>query len=340
MPPNTFSNPVYRAYLADPFCLLHDGTYYAVGTGETVTHAAHASGRVVPMLRSKDLQHWEPVGPVLVPPPEEVGGSFWAPELAYHDGTFYLYYHPNGNGHGFHIRVATSTMPEGPYTDTGRPMTDVRRNPFAIDATTFRDDDGQWYMYYATDFYDADATTFRGTALVVDRMKSMTELADHPQTVMRAHWQWQIYERDRLMGGLRADWYTLEGPCVTKHDGKYYCLYSGGNYQNETYGVDYLVADHPMGPWREAGQFRGPQVTRTMPGKIIGPGHCGLVRSPDDKQDDLIYHAWNDAMTERQVWVDPLVWTDHGPQVERFAAYIRARSLEAEAKAARAAGGD
>ncbi len=160
-------------------------------------------------------------------------------------------------------------------------MTDVRRNPFAIDATTFRDDDGQWYMYYATDFYDSDATTFRGTALVVDRMKSMTELEGHPQTVMRAHWQWQVYERNRLMGGVRADWFTLEGPCVTKHDGKYYCLYSGGNYQNETYGVDYLVADHPMGPWREAGQFRGPQVTRTVPGQIIGPGHCGLVKSPD-----------------------------------------------------------
>ena len=76
MPPNTFSNPVYKAYLADPFCLLHDGTYYAVGTGEKETRGEDASGRVVPMLRSKDLQHWEQVGPVLVPPPEEVGGEF------------------------------------------------------------------------------------------------------------------------------------------------------------------------------------------------------------------------------------------------------------------------
>ena len=85
-----------------------------------------------------------------------------------------------------------------------------------------------------------------------------------------------------------------------------------------------------MGPWREAGQFRGPQVTRTVPGQIIGPGHCGLVKSPDGKLDCLIYHAWNNAMTERQVWVDPIIWTDEGPQVERFAAYIQARSREAE----------
>ena len=118
-------------------------------------------------------------------------------------------------------------------------MTDVAEtNHFAIDSDVFRDDDGQWYLFYATDFYDSDATTFRGTALVIDRMKSMTELEGHPQVVMRAHWQWQIFLRDGLMGGKVADWYTLEGPSVVKRGGRYYCFYSGGNYQNDTYGVD------------------------------------------------------------------------------------------------------
>ena len=91
------------------------------------------------------------------------------------------------------------------------------RNDFAIDSDAFIDDDGQAYLFYATDFYDSDATTFRGTALVMDRLDpGMTSLAGEPRTVMRAHWPWQIFERDRLMGGVRADWYTLEGPCVVK----------------------------------------------------------------------------------------------------------------------------
>ena len=333
-PPSTFSNPVHKGYLADPACLLHEGTYYAVGTGVAEAGGTYQPSRVVPMLRSKDLQRWEPVGPVLAPPAEEVGGQFWAPELAYDQGTFYLYYHASGNGHGFRIRVATSKTPEGPYTDIGRPMTDVLRNNFAIDSAFFRDDDGQRYLFYATDFYDSDATTFRGTALVVDKMKSMTELAGHPQTVMRAHWQWQVYQRNRLMGGVRADWYTLEGPSVVKHGGKYYCLYSGGNYQNDTYGVDYLVADQLSGPWREAGQFRGPQIMRTIPGEVIGPGHNGLVKSPDGKRDYILYHAWNEAMTERQLWADPLVWTDDGPHIERFAARIQKCNRQAEAEQA------
>ncbi len=329
--PTEFSNPVCPAYLADPFCFLHEGTYYAIGTGAAETGAAHLPDKVIPMVKSRDLQRWEEIGPVLEPPPEERGGSFWAPEIAYSDGMFYLYYHASGNGLGFCIRVATSRNPEGPYLDVGQPMTDVRRNPFAIDSHAFRDTDGQWYLFYATDFYDADATTFRGTALVVDRLRSMTELAGSPQVVMRAHWQWQIFQRDRLMGGTVADWYTLEGPSVVKRQDRYYCFYSGGNFQNDTYGVDYLVADHPTGPWTEVGRERGPQIMRSVPGRVIGPGHNSIVSSPDGRQDYIVYHAWDAAMTARQMWVDPLLWTADGPGVQRFAERIAECNREAAA---------
>ena len=318
-----FSNPVAATFLADPFCFLHDGTYYMVGTGAAEAGGTDPAARVVPMLRSTDLQRWEEVGPVLFPPDDERGGSFWAPEVAFADGVFYLYYHANGNGAGFRIRVATSRTPEGPYHDTGQPMTDVRRNPFAIDSTAFRDDDGQWFLFYATDFLDSDAHTFRGTALVVDRLESMTALAGHPQVVMRAHWQWQIFLRDRLMYGKAADWYTLEGPCVVKRGGLYHCFYSGGNYENDTYGVDYLVADRVTGPWREVGRERGPQIMRSIPGRVIGPGHNSIVSSPDGAQDFIVYHAWDPAMTARRPWVDPLLWTPDGPVVRRFAERIR-----------------
>jgi GH43 family beta-xylosidase len=311
----SFQNPVYTGYLADPFCWYHDGLYYAVGTRGPGT--ADPS-RDVPMIKSKDLQHWEYVGHVLELPPEERGGAVWAPETAYHEGTFYLYYHADGYGKGFRVRVATSKNPEGPYRDTGVPVTDVAKNDFAIDSHAFRDDDGQWYLFYATDFTNHDATTFRGTALVVDRLIDMTRLEGKPVPVMRAHWSWQIYERNRNLRGEVADWYTLEGPGVIKRGGKYYCFYSGGNYQNDSYGVDYLVADNIRGPWTEVGRERGPQILRSVPGKIFGPGHHSIVSSPDGKSDYLVYHAWNAERTARQVWVDPLVWSANGPQVERF----------------------
>jgi beta-xylosidase len=328
--PRQFNNPVWGEGLADPFCWFHQGTYYAIGTGGGRAGAQRRAGREVPMVKSKDLQHWEYVGLVLEPAPEERGGDFWAPEVAFNNGTFYLYYHCNGNGKGFRIRVATSQNPEGPYRDTGTPMTDVTKTPFAIDSHAFRDDDGQWYMFYATDFPDFNEKTFRGTALVVDRLLDMTRLEGKPRPVMRAHWQWQVYQRNRNMAGKVADWYTLEGPTVRKHNGKYYCFYSGGCYQNDSYGVDYLVADNIMGPWREVGRERGPQIMRTVPGKVIGPGHNSIVSSPDGKQDYIVYHAWNKAMTNRLMCVDPIQWTEEGPRVERFTERIKEMNAKAE----------
>jgi GH43 family beta-xylosidase len=60
-----------------------------------------------------------------------------------------------------------------------------------------------------------------------------------------------------------------------------------------------------------------------VPGQVIGPGHNSSVSSPVGQQDYVVYHAWNEELTARQMWVDPLLWTTDGPVVERFAARIR-----------------
>jgi GH43 family beta-xylosidase len=321
-----FKNPVYPAYFADPFCWFFKGVYYAIGTGKDEADACPRTGNVVPMIRSRDLQTWEKVGHVLEQEPEERGGFFWAPEVATVGKRFYMYYHPGGRRPGlqFHIRCATSERPEGPYRDVGRPLTDLAKNPFAIDAHAFRDEDGAWYLYYATDFQDIGEKEFRGTALVVDRMRSMVELEGTPRVVARATHRWQLFKGDRDMYGKVADWYTLEGPTVLKRQGKYWLFYSGGCFENDTYGVDVLVAEHPLGPWREPlpeRSKRGAQVVRTIPGKVLGPGHNSIVTRPEGR-DYFVYHAWDLEMTERQLWVDPLEWTEEGPRVDRFRGHI------------------
>src|SRR5436309_3234130 len=96
----TLLNPVYPAYFADPFCFLHNNTYYAIGTGKDEADACPTTRNDVPMNKSHDLQTWLPIGHVQKPPQEEKGGCFWAPEIAYDGKTFYMYYHPNGNGRG------------------------------------------------------------------------------------------------------------------------------------------------------------------------------------------------------------------------------------------------
>ena len=309
----SYTNPVEAAYLADPFVWFHEGFYYAIGTGPPEVEALERP-RVLPMFRSTDLVKWTPLEEALVRPDRSLGRSFWAPEVAYHEGVFYLYYSVGHGDKGQHLRVATSTKPEGPYDDVGRPLLPLETCPFSIDGHPFRDDDGQWYLFYATDFLDTDDDARPGTALVVDRLIDMTQLAGEPKVVLRPRYDWQIYQRERAMYGSVYDWHTLEGPFVRKHDGKYYCIYSGGNWQSDGYGVDYGVATSAMGPYDGSGGADGSRVLRTLPPDVIGPGHCSIVRRVASGTDYVAYHAWDAARTARRLCIDPLDWTRNGPR--------------------------
>jgi beta-xylosidase len=301
--PVTYTNPVYPQYFADPFVLEHEGVYWAYGTGAS----GSIGGRAFEVLRSEDLVSWTSVGGALEPVDLPTARDYWAPEVGFHDGLFHMYFSAGLGDKHHQIRVATSERPEGPFRDRGRVLTGD--DPFTIDASPFRDDDGTWYLYYARDFLDGDRV---GTALVVDRMLDMETLSGDRRTVLRASADWQIYRRDREMYGRRWDWHTLEGPFVVKRQGRYWCFYSGGAWEEPNYGVSYAVADHPMGPWLEPAAD-GPTVLRTLPGRVIGPGHNSLVVGPDG-QDYLVYHAWDVARTGRRMCVDRLEWTADGPR--------------------------
>jgi beta-xylosidase len=320
-----YTNPVYRGYFADPFVWSYRGEYYAVGTGPLesagqVEEAERAATglltqfRIFPLLRSDDFVTWNYVGGALLPPDSALGDTFWAPEVAFHEGTFYLYYSVGHADKGHQLRVATAHHPMGPYHDSGHSLVDPAVCPFAIDAHPFQDDDGQWYLFYAQDFLDTVDGARPGTALVVDRMTDMTTLAGEPKMVLRARHDWQRFQAERTMYERVWDWHTLEGPCVRKHDGRYYCFYSGGRWETESYGVDYAVSIHPLGPYRDESDPGGARVLRSVPDHLLGPGHNSLVVGPDGETEYLAYHAWDPGRNARRMCLDRLLWTPDGPR--------------------------
>jgi arabinan endo-1,5-alpha-L-arabinosidase len=309
--PKTYTNPVYAGSMPDPGVLLHRGVYYAFGTtgGER-----KADGRVFTLLRSRDLFTWEELGGALTPPSPDARYQYWAPECAFDGGKFYLYYAMGGvEEEKFALRVATSDRPEGPYTDTGTPLVDCTGNRFTIDPHPFRDTDGAWYLFYARNYPNTEDGSHAGTGLAVDRLVGMTKLAGQCRTVLRAKYDWTLYEAHRRMNVYDAtfDWHTIEAPFVRRHAGKYYCFYSGSNWQTPNYGVDYAVSDHVLGPY--TGQGQSARVLRGVPNGARGPGHHSIVTGPDGR-DWVVYHAWDPAMKVRQLCVDPLRWTAEGPR--------------------------
>lgn len=310
----TYQNPVWRGYFADPFVLRWGDHYYAYGTGEGLAVADPSDPRAFSVLRSPNLVAWEAVGGALRVRAADKNNAFWAPEVAVQDGRFFLYYStaPAGCDELHRIRVAVAENPCGPFEDAGAVLPEAEG--FCIDAHPFRDGgSGRWYLFFAKDFFEERT----GTGLAVVPLTSDLLRAGEPsRVVLRANADWQIYECNRSLYGRQwAAWHTVEGPCVVAHGGRYYCFYSGGNWQTKEYGLSYAVADHPLGPWTHAAES-GPIVLCEQSGEVLGPGHNAYAIGPDGKAEFLVYHAWDPKRTARRMCIDPLVWTSAGPRCE------------------------
>lgn len=303
-------NPVWSGYLADPYVLCWNGTYYAYGTGSPENRGRQADGRLFPVLRSCDFLVWEWIGGALDPLPDAGELHYWAPAVAAHNGRFYLYYSAGGDqGQQHALRVAVADSPEGPFVDTDTLL--FPDEPFSIDADPFQDPvSGAWYLFFARDYLDEPA----GTALAAAPLGGdMTSIAGPSVTILRAAADWEIYARNRFWyGRVWPAWYTLEGPHVVYHNGLYYCLYSGGRWETPDYGVSFCVAEKPLGPYRRRQGSASPAVLSALPGSVSGPGHAMIATAPDGAP-YLIYHAWNLRHTMRQMHRDPLLWREDGP---------------------------
>ncbi|MBN1488711.1 MAG: glycoside hydrolase family 43 protein [Phycisphaerae bacterium] len=295
-----YHNPVWDGYLADPHVLRTSGGYYAYGTGK-----AH-EGTHFPVLHSTDFVHWTFVGNALERVTDPPLKAYWAPEVAEHDGRYYLYYAGD-----YKMRVAVADHPAGPFKDVGRIL--FPDEPFSIDGHPYRDPQtGKWYLFFAKDFLDQRV----GTALaVVQLADDMISTVGPVKTVLRAVGDWQIYEAPRTMYDQTFDaWHTVEGPAVIFHDGRYCCFYSGGNWQTPGYGVGFATADSVMGPYEDTANLEGPTVLQSIPGKLIGPGHNSVILGPDDTTWFIVYHCWNEDRSKRQMCLDPIEWTSTGPK--------------------------
>lgn len=288
----TYTNPVFDRDFPDPFVLKYCNEYWAYCT------SFRGDGGCFGILHSRDLINWEEVGSALNPPPFDVP-CYWAPEVFYDNGLFYLYYSV-GNEALMEIRVAVSDNPAGGFVDSGHKLT---TQDFAIDPHVFVDADGSRYLFYATDFLEH---THIGTGTVVDRMIDEFTLEGDPRPVTRARYDWQVYDPQRKeKGGVR--WHTIEGPFVLKHKDVYYEMFSGGNWQQPSYGVSFATSRNVIQneEWEQHSDGKNVlPVLRTLPEKVVGPGHNSVVRSTDNRELICVYHLWAKDLSGRIMAVD------------------------------------
>jgi hypothetical protein len=84
------------------------------------------------------------------------------------------------------------------------------------------------------------------------------------------------------------DWegHLIEGPWVTRQQGRYWLFYAGNDFCTPAYGIGVAVADHPLGPYRKQTE---PLLRSTS--SWSAPGHASVAPGLDGSP-QLFFHAF------------------------------------------------
>jgi len=186
--------------------------------------------------------------------------QLWAPDAAYKDGTYYLYFPAKDQDGIFRIGAAVSDSPAGPFTA----QPDYIPGSFSMDPAVFVDDDGSVYMIFGglwggqlekwqTDVYDSEGEAPSGSAPALGpRIAQLTDdmlgFAETPREI-------SIVDEDgKPLEAADEDRRFFEGGWVHKYNGKYYLSYSTGT----THYIVYAVSDDIWGPYVYQGRILTP----------------------------------------------------------------------------------
>lgn len=305
----TSGNPVFPGWYADPEGIVFDDTYWIYPTvsmlhGEdTLTYRKEARRKTrainpdynqqthLDAFSSKDLVHWTKHPSVLsIENVKWVEYAMWAPSIIRANGKYYLFFGGNDiqsdNEYGG-IGVAVADRPEGPFKDAlGKPLISKFVNGAQpIDQFVFRDDDGQYYMYYGG-----------------WRHCNVVRLKDDLLSL-------KPFDNGEYYREVTPENY-VEGPFMMKRNGKYYFMWSEGGWDGPDYSVAYAIADSPTGPFKRIGKIlqQDEQVA-------TGAGHHSVIQIPEKDEYYIVYHRRPLGCThsgERQVCIDKLEFDEQG----------------------------
>ena len=137
-----YRNPIRTGMHPDPSIICVGDDFYMV-------NSSFIYFPCIPISHSKDLIHWEVIGHAITNPEWayinelEGGRGYWAPDISYYEGRFYITatYRLNDTGTVYRRQIVVSSdKPEGPYCEPAFIDED------GIDPSIFTDDDGRRYM--------------------------------------------------------------------------------------------------------------------------------------------------------------------------------------------------
>ncbi len=316
--------------IADPTVIYVEegegkGYFYAYGTSDLIQcHGFQC-------WRSKDMTNWEYVGVAFEPDYSETWAfnNYWAPEVLYDDGVYYLFYNAqNIHAGGRHcISVAVSSTPYGPFENLdgavnldgkelskGAPVYDFSKilpgregiENDTIDAHAFIDPvTGDKYLYFSAwqrwhtrgyqEIYGVKMKDwFTPDYSTLTQITSIfnTTVDDFSEEMSGGQIQFGDIDEGQNEGAT-----VNEGPFVYYHDGTYYMTFSVYPYTSPNYQVRQALSASPLGEYTKVAPEDGGTIIYTESDweNLQSAGHHCFIRCGDQLM--IAYHTFLDRAT-------------------------------------------
>jgi GH43 family beta-xylosidase len=272
-----FTNPLLHTG-PDPWVVSWKGFYYY----------SNSTGKNLTLRKTADITDLEHAEKKAVWTPEAShpwSQQLWAPELHRWGSKWYIYFAADAGdnaGHRIYVVENDNDDPtEGAWMLKGK-VSDAT-DKWAIDATLF-EANSQHYLVWSGWQGDQDGEQ----DLYIAHMSNPWTIDSARMLISKPTYDWETH------GDLPGRHVNVnEGPEALLHDGKIFITFSASGCWTDFYALGVLQADAKANlldakSWRK---FDHPFLSTDPEASAFGPGHNGFFKSPDGKQDWIIYHA-------------------------------------------------
>lgn len=297
--PKTIKNPLLTG--SDPWVYQKDGIYYYM----------HTDGGSINLRVTTSVSAIADATPTRIFTPTTGtpnSRNIWAPEIHYINKKWYIYYTA---GSGADITQRTWVLEnshadptKGIWVDKGEishPDTDF----WSIDGSILEHKGTTYFMWCARPGAAVNNLTQN---IYIAKMASPWSLEGPATMLTTPALSWE-----------RSGHPVNEGPqSLVSPNGKQHIVYSASSCHTDNYALGLLtLADNgdPMkaSDWTKSQQ---PIFTKNIENKAFGPGHNSFFKSPDGKEDWIIYHANSNAgdgcSTKRNIRIQKISFSATG----------------------------
>ncbi|MFL6737493.1 MAG: glycoside hydrolase family 43 protein [Sphingomonas sp.] len=299
--PDEYSNPILQGFYPDPSIVRVGSDYYLVNSTFDWFPG-------MPIFHSRDLVRWTQIGNAIDRPTQlkfdklNSWQGLYAPDISWHDGTFYIVNTCVGCGGNF---VITAKRPQGPWSNPVF-LPDVE----GIDASLFFDDDGKVWIVH------------NGPPPEKPRYEGHTAIWLQPfdARALKTFGKPQVLVDGGVHPEQKPIW--IEGPHIFKKDGFYYLIAAeGGTEQGHSEVV--FRSDKVTGPY--AALASNPILTqrdlaKDRPHPIASTGHAKFVDTPAGDWWAVFlavrpYDSAGNFNTGRETFMMPVRWSNGWPRI-------------------------